>query len=215
MSNNIRSAQIADLKGLKALYLDIVEKYPDNLSPFFNEVTDELILESLNNALERGAAMVMTNSDEEIIAYFKGYTSRNIRKAHILDNMTIMIRSDYNSSISAYRFFQQMFEILSKKMYYLQCARSVPHAINDKVLKLSKRLGMKQVGLHNKAIMCKDGSFVDEVTLVWENPNFSCASLFAYHKYLLKKYSNDTSLPFDNIGNIAIDSNLHDFRIAI
>lgn len=198
MSNNIRPANLTDVKGIKALYFDIVERYPDNLSPFSNEITDEFILDGLTNSLERGAAIVMENEKKEIIAYFKGYTSKNIRKAHILDNMTIMIRSDYNNSISAYRFFQSMFEMLSKKMYYLKCARSVPHAINDKVLKMSKRLGMKQVGLHEKAIMCKDGSFADEVTLVWENPNFSYSSLFAYQKYLLSRYSENDTLPFDN-----------------
>ena len=65
MSNNIRPADIADLKGIKALYLDIAERYPDNLSPFSNEVTDEFILDGLTNSLERGAAIVMENENKE------------------------------------------------------------------------------------------------------------------------------------------------------
>ncbi len=206
MSNNVRSAELSDLQGIKELYLDISEKYPDSLSPFQTEITDDFIYDGLSNALERGAAMIMTDVNDDIIAYFKGYTSKNIRKAHILDHMTIMMRSDYMNSLAAYRFCKEMFVILSKRMHYLKCARSAPHAMNHKILKMSEKLGMKQVGVHKNAIMCIDGSFADEVTLVWENPNFAYSSLFGYHKYLLSKYTNTKNSHIDDVSGYTIPS---------
>ena len=62
MSTTIRNANLGDLYGIKNLYLDITEKYPDNLTPFTNEVTDEFIYEGLQAALERGGALVMVKA---------------------------------------------------------------------------------------------------------------------------------------------------------
>lgn len=190
MCTNIRNASIDDLRGIKNLYLDITEKYPDNLTPFTNEVTDEFIFDGLQAALERGVAEVMVDGVGDIVAYFKGFTSKNIRKAHILDNATMIVRTDYMNSVTAYRFFSGLFKSWSDKMKYIRYVRTVPHAINDRVLRMSEAVGMKKIGTHECAIMCKDGSFVDEVTLIWENPNFSPVSLFAYHQYLMEKYSS-------------------------
>ena len=189
MATTIRNANLGDLSGIKNLYLDITEKYPDNLTPFTNEVTDEFIYEGLQAALERGVAEVMVDSIGDIVAYFKGFTSKNIRKAHILDNATMIVRTDYMNSVTAYRFFSGLFRSWSEKMKYIKYVRTVPHAINDRVLRMSEAVGMRKIGTHEGAIMCKDGSFVDEVTLIWENPDFSQVSLLRYHQYLMQKYS--------------------------
>lgn len=197
MIEKIRCATLADIAGIKALYLDVTKKYPNNLSPFEEEVTDDFIYDGLKSALERGAAMVMENETKEIIAYFKGYTSKNIRKAHILDNMTIIIHSHYENSLLAFRFVQKMFENLGTKIRYIHSARCIPHLINTRSIKVLEKIGMKQAGLHQKALWCKNGSFVDEVTLVWENPHFSYSTLLQYHQYLLSKYSNENSFTFE------------------
>lgn len=194
MSNNIRPADIADLKGIKALYLDIAERYPDNLSPFSNEVTDEFILDGLTNSLERGAAIVMENENKEIIAYGKGYTSTNVRKAHIFDNTTVIIRSDYMNSMVAYRFCKALTDYVKNTMPYIKYTRSTPHANNTRSLRALQSIGMKQISTQPNAIICKDGSFMDEVTLIWENPNFSYTSLVFYHQYLVSRYSSSYKL---------------------
>lgn len=191
MPNNIRVATLADIAGIKTLYMDIVTKYPDNLTPFEEEVTDDFIYEGLKSALERGSTMVMENDKKEIIAYFHGYTSKNIRKAHILDNMRLFVRSDYENSTIAYNFAQQMFNMLSTKIRYVHSARCIVHIINVRSIRVLEKIGMKRVGLHQGAIWRANGTFIDEVTLVWENPNFSYSVLLQYHKYLLEKYSNE------------------------
>lgn len=191
MPTTIRNANLGDLSGIKNLYLDITEKYPDNLTPFTNEVTDEFIYEGLQAALERGGALVMENENKEIIGYSKGITSQNIRKAHILDNTTIIVRSDYMGSMIVHRFCRTLFNEIKRTMPHIKYSRSVPHIINDRSLKLLQSIGMKQVARQPNAIMCKDGSFVDEVTLIWENPDFSQQALITYHKYLINKYSTN------------------------
>lgn len=193
MSTNIRNANLGDLNSIKKLYLDITEKYPDNLTPFTSEVTDEFIREGLQAALERGAALVMESEENEIIGYGKGYTSKNIRKAHIFDHTTVMIRSDYMNSMSAYRFCRSLTNFVQETMPYIKYTCSMPHAVNARSLRLLQSIGMKQIGTQPNAIMCKDGLFVDEVTLIWENPGFSYASLIAYHQYLLEKYSSTST----------------------
>ncbi|MFT4968004.1 MAG: hypothetical protein ACI9CD_001023 [Candidatus Deianiraeaceae bacterium] len=186
MSNNVRSAELSDLQGIKALYQDISEKYPDSLSPFQTEITDDFIYDGLSSALERGAAMIMTDVNDDIIAYFKGYTSKNIRKAHVLDNMTIVIRSDYMSTMAAYRFCKEMFVFTEQNMPHIKYGKCMPHAVNSRSLRLLQSLNMNKISCEKGVIFCANGSFVDEVVLMWENKNFTYKSLMMYHKYLLK-----------------------------
>ena len=193
MPTTIRNANLGDLYGIKNLYLDITEKYPDNLTPFTNEVTDDFIFDGLQAALERGGALVMENENKEIIGYGKGYTSKNIRKAHIFDNTTVIIRSDYMNSTAAYRFCHSLTRFVQENLPFIKYTCSMPHEINTRSLKALQSIGMKQVARQPNAIMCKDGSFVDEVTLIWENPSFSHTSLEKYHQYLLNRYSNTAS----------------------
>jgi hypothetical protein len=219
MSNLItREATINDVYKIKQLYLDITTKYPDNLSLFTNEVTDEFIYENLQAALERGNAQVMEDYNGDIVAYFKGYTTKNIRKAHILDNATMIVRADYMNSVVAYRFFSGLFKAWSGKMKHIKHVRTVPHFNNNRVLRISEAVGMKKISTHESAIICKDGSFTDEVTLIWENPNFSQESLLEYHQYLMAKYSPQCSYQIakDSRSKIAIlNDKINAFAISV
>jgi hypothetical protein len=221
MSTFIRNANLGDLNGIKNLYLDITEKYPDNLTPFTHEVTDAFVYEGLQAALERGVAQIMVDDVGDVVAYFKGFTSKNIRKAHILDNATMIVRTDYMNSVTAYRFFSGLFKSWSNKMDYIRYVRTVPHANNERVMRMSNAVGMKQIGTTPNAIMCKDGSFADDVTLIWENPNFSVASLFAYQKYLSHRYSQNEVSEFGQIAktdlfvNVSLRDSINIDTIAV
>jgi|GEM_PF-1750247 len=189
MPTTIRNANLGDLYGIKNLYLDITEKYPDNLTPFTNEVTDDFIFDGLQAALERGYAFVM-EKDDEIIGYSKGYTSKNIRKAHILENITTIIRSDYVNGIFGYKLIKEVNKHYLSNMKHIHHMYIYPHIFNSGSIKLLTQLiGAKAQTVNSNAIVCKDGLLADEVMLVLNNNNFSYESLYKYQEYLTQIYS--------------------------
>ncbi len=192
-SFEIRWAQHSDVSGIKALYDDIAEKYPDNLTPFSEEVTPKFVEYGLKNALERGYALVV-EKNSKIIGYSKAYTSQCIRSAHILSDSTVIVASDHLNSIIGPRLISMIKKTIMPSMRHIMHLYSFPHANNERSIRLLEGLGgMVECGRREKAILCKNLTFIDEVTLRFDNKDFSQEALKAYHSYLIGKYSKEES----------------------
>lgn len=170
MSNIIiRDANLSDIFGIKNLYLKIIKVHPDNLLPFKNEITDDLIQQSLKASIKKGFAIVI-EKDNNIIGYAQGYPSQNSRECHLIKDTRIIIHSDYVGC--AIRLMNAV-QIKVQTMRHIKYALFNVREHNIASAKCLKFFGCYEVCRYHDALLKCDGSFMDDVVYKWDNPNFS------------------------------------------
>ena len=176
MSNIIiRDASLSDILSIKNLYLDVAEKYPDNLTPLAIEVTDDFVYENIKLGLSKGFAIVI-EKDGEVIGYAQGYQSSHIREFHTIKDTRMIIHSKYNSAGYAIKMMDAV-QNKVKTMRYIKSALFHVRGHNTASAKCLQFFGCYELYRSKEAILRCDGSFMDDILYQWDNPNFSIVNL--------------------------------------
>ena len=171
MSNIIiRDASLSDILSIKNLYLDVAEKYPDNLLPMLSEITNDFVYNGLVAGITRGFAIVM-EKDGEVIGYIQGYSSSIIRERHIIKDTRVIIHSKYNSAGYAIK----MMDAVQKKMMNMTHIKALMFNVrghNTASAKCLKFFGCYELYRSRESMLRCDGSFMEDIVYKWDNPYF-------------------------------------------
>ena len=140
----------------------------------------------VKTGIERGLVLVIER-DNEIIGYFKAFTSKFKCLAHVLGDGTLMIHPSYQSGYGAKLFLRFLHEIKTN-MRHIMKFEILPHEVNKLAIQMYYKLGFKLEVNNSSKIRNYDGSFGGEVLMSWKNDNFCSNALNKYHEYLKQKY---------------------------
>lgn len=189
---NICKADYKDLDGIFELYKKVSSINTGNLTQFPNEVYKNYIKsEIFENALKLGLCIVVKDNNK-VIGLMKAYTSEYKALAHIMGNTTIMIHPNYQSNGYGGKMVRTFLNILENEMRHIYMFEIIPHANNIRALDFYLKNGFKFESKTTNRIFTQNNTMVDEIKMIWQNPNFDYNKLLEYHKYcaeyLKKKY---------------------------
>lgn len=175
MSNTIiRDANLSDILSIKNLYLDVAEKYPDNLLPTISEITNDFVYNGLVAGITRGFAIVI-EKDGEIIGYAQGYQPDNVRESHLIKDTRVVMHSKYTST----GYGIKLILAARNKVHIMSHIKSALFNVrghNTASARGLKYIGCYEVSCDKNALLMNDGSFMEDIVYKWDNPNFSMQS---------------------------------------
>ena len=135
---------------------------------------------------------MVAKEDNKIIGLIKSYTSEYRALAHVMANTTVMIHPNYQSKGYGGLMIRKFCDTVKSEMQHIYMIELVPHSNNTRAIKFYIRNGFHFESKTRNRIFTENGNMVDELKMVWKNPNFDYQKLFEYHKYcseyLKRKY---------------------------
>ena len=190
---NICKVSYDDLDNIFELYKKVSYVNTGNLTQFPNEIYKNYIKnEIFENALNLGLCVVVKDNNK-VVGLMKSYTSEYKALAHIMTNTTIMIHPDYQNHGYGKKMVETFLKIIMDEMQHIYMLEIVPHANNIRALDFYLKNNFKIESKTTNRILTQNNTMVDEVKMIWENPNFDYNKLLEYHKYcseyLKRKYN--------------------------
>lgn len=179
----IRKANSNDLEAIYDLYESVITSDSGHLTQFLDEVCINYVKSELEKSFDLGLSIVVEENNE-IVGFMKAYTSEFKALAHVLTNTTIMIRSDHQKKGYGKEMVQYFCDYIENSMKHIYRFELLPHASNIKAIAFYLRNNFKVESTSTSRVFDIDGSFEDEVRLVWFNKNFNRNNLSAYHDFL-------------------------------
>jgi len=188
MSSIIRKATLNDIEQIYDLYKIVTKHNPGNLTQEDYEVTIDYVEEMVKTGIERGLVLAIER-DNEIIGYFKAFTSKFKCLAHVLADATLMVSPEYQKQ-GGYgaKLLIKVFNEIKSNMQHICKFDIFPHESNTLAIQMYQKFGFKLEVNNSSKIRNYDGSFGGEVLMSWKNDNFCSNALNKYHEYLKQKY---------------------------
>ncbi len=168
----IRKATLNDIWQIYNLYKIVARSNRGNLTQEEDEVTLHNISEVLNKGLRRGLVLIL-EKDNQIIGYFKAFTSEFRCLAHVLTNATMMVHPEWQNRGYGSKLIDAYLSEIKSNMPHILRFELLPHQGNQRAIRIYERHGFATESLAQKKIRNPKGTFESEVTMVWFNPNFS------------------------------------------
>jgi putative acetyltransferase len=179
----LRKAILSDADKIYKLYQLVAQVNRGSLTQEADELTFNYVWEMVNNGCERGLILV-GESEGQIIAYLKAFTSRFRCLAHVLGEATMMVHPDWQGSGWGRKLMSAYLDEIRVNLRHILRFELLPHQSNQKAIEFYQKFGFMLEGESVQRIRRIDGAFESELKLVWVNPNFSLNSLKDYCAFL-------------------------------
>jgi ribosomal protein S18 acetylase RimI-like enzyme len=166
----IRTATHADADGIFQLY-KTVARQGWGIARQEDEVTMDYIIHNLTNGLSDGFVLV-AEADGQIIAEIHAYRMGIRIFEHVLSNLTVAVHPDWQGKGVGFDLFSAFLKKVEAEMPHILRVELHARAGNDKAIKLYQKLGFEIEGYLKNRDKMPDGSFFDDVSLGWMNPNY-------------------------------------------
>ncbi|MDK2824954.1 MAG: hypothetical protein PWQ44_130 [Methanolobus sp.] len=168
-----RPATLADKSKLLALYREVAT-ISGGIIREPHEVTEEYVDKFLSNSLKDGIILVVDdNENDRIIADLHTYRSSRSVFSHVFEHLTIAVHSSFQKRGIGRMLFTTMLEKVRTEYSGVLRVELITMESNHSARGLYESLGFVEEGRMEKKVRRKDGSFEDDILMVWMNPDFT------------------------------------------
>jgi len=160
----------SDRENIKQLYT-LVAQTSGGIARKPSEITDEYIYSSVTQSLNNGIILI-AQQDDQIIGCIQAYRLQPRIFAHMLAELTIVVRPSYQSQgLGRMLFTQFLQEVQTKHSDILRVELKVRES-NIIAYEFYKKLGFIHEGLLAKRIDLDNGKFEAGIQMAWFNPEY-------------------------------------------
>ncbi|WMW25701.1 GNAT family N-acetyltransferase [Methanolobus sediminis] len=171
-----RPATPADKSKLLALYREVAT-IPGGIIREPPEVTEEYIDKFLTNSLKDGIILVVDDTENDrIIADLHTYRSSLSVFSHVFEHLTIAVHPSFQRQGIGRMLFTTMLEKVRTEHPEVLRVELITMESNHAAISLYKSLGFMEEGRMEKKVRRNDGSFEDDILMVWMNPDFRASN---------------------------------------
>lgn len=138
------------------------------------EITEEYVGKFLRNSLAGGMIFVVDDAgNDRLIGEIHTYKPDINALSHVLEHLTIAVHPDFQRKGIGRALFTTMLDKVRSEHPEVLRVELIAKESNHAALSLYSSLGFIEEGRMIKRIRRPDGSFEDDVLLVWMNPDYN------------------------------------------
>jgi ribosomal protein S18 acetylase RimI-like enzyme len=168
-----RPATPDDKHKILALYREVTS-LSGGLVREVHEITEEYVDKFLMNSLANGIIFVVDDDDmdDRLIGEIHSYRPGLNALSHVFEHLTIAVHPSFQRKGIGRRLFTALLDKVRSDHPEVLRVELIAKESNHTALNLYRSLGFLEEGRMAKRIKRPDGSFEDDVLMVWMNPDY-------------------------------------------
>lgn len=161
-----------DIPEIFRLYKTVASQ-KGNLAREEDEINEKYVDDFVRGALQRGIIKTIVDDDSgEIVAELHTYVNGYRAFRHVLTNLTVVVHPGHQGKGLGKMIFQSLLDEVRNNRSDILRIELITRDTNQKALRLYENLGFKVEGVFSKRVINHEGKYVDDIQMVWFNPDY-------------------------------------------